>query len=98
MNAKYSTAVNFINSYAESVIKGGCFITDQKADDGFNSPTIKFQGKLDISGASITRIQDGILCSNIVNPGENHLVYSDCTFTTAPGALAGYQDIRHKLC
>ena len=97
VNAKYSTAVNFINSYAESVIKGGCFITDQKADDGFNSPTIKFQGKLDISGASITRIQDGILCSNIVNPGENHLVYSDCTFTTAPGALAGYQDIRHKL-
>ena len=88
VNAKYSVAVSLSNAYGSSVIRGGSFVTDQAAE-GFNpNPTIEYQGALDISGASITRIGTGILfCRSWPLPSEvEGLTYSDLAFIQVAGA------------
>lgn len=100
VHAKYSTAVNLINAYGRTVIRGGTFITDQKVDDNtpgnpYNaSPTIKYQGTLDISGASITRVGTGIRYTKThPTPTEvEGLTMENCVFTAIGGENNAYED------
>lgn len=59
INAKYSRALHLLNANGNTVIRGGTFITNMESE-GLLSPTIEYQGTLDISNASITRIGTGI--------------------------------------
>ena len=88
VNANYGIAVDLKNASGSTVIKGGTFVTDKEAD-GFASPTIRYQGTLDISDASITRVSTGIVFSKAVYPKPTEpegLTYSNLTFIQAHGA------------
>ncbi len=63
VDAKYSVAVDFNNERGKATIRGGSFTTDQVSPDWEENPTIKYQGTLDITNASITRVGVGILYS-----------------------------------
>lgn len=97
VNANYSKAVDLKNSYGESVIKGGTFITEHEADKEFQSPTISYQGTLTISDASITRIGVGILFARAwPTPTKvENLTINDCTFNVI-GENNQFADIDFK--
>lgn len=95
VNAKYSIAVDLKNAYGSATVRGGQFVTDKEAD-GFSSPTIRYQGTLDISDASITRVNTGIKFSrSYPAPTEvEGLTYANLTFTKAANAVGNDIDYR----
>lgn len=95
VNAKYSIAVNLNNAYGKTVIRGGTFITNEKADGMPINPTIRYQGALDIADAAITRIGTGILYSKTPPSGVENLTKSNCTFTVV-GENNSFEDIDYK--
>lgn len=95
VDAGYSIAVDLNKSSGATVIKGGSFTTN-KESEGFRSPTIRYQGTLDISDATITRINTGILYSPTLGSTQvEGLTYSNLTFTLANGATGEDIDYRH---
>ena len=90
----YSIAVDLKNAYGSATVRGGQFVTDKEAD-GFSSPTIRYQGTLDISDASITRVNTGIKFSrSYPAPTEvEGLTYANLAFTSAANAVGQ----RHRL-
>ena len=81
VNGQYSSAVNFNDANSSSAIRGGSFITNQTADASPAS-TIRYQGKLHISDASITHIGTGIMYTA---PGASEVVgltVENCTFNS----------------
>ncbi|RDB57125.1 hypothetical protein C1879_07795 [Paraeggerthella hongkongensis] len=97
VNANYSTAVDLTSEYGATVIKGGSFTTD-KESSGFSSPTISYQGTLDISDATITRVNTGIeYARSWPTPTEvEGLVYSGLTFVKASNCIGDDIDLRSK--
>lgn len=95
VNAGYSIAVDLKKASGSAVIRGGQFVTDKEAD-GFSSPTIRYQGTLDISDASITRVNTGIKFSrSYPAPTEvEGLTYANLVFT--PVANAKGNDIDYR--
>lgn len=96
VNANYSIAVDLKNASGSSVIRGGSFSTDKNAD-GFASPTIRYQGFLDISNAQITRISTGILYSKSwpAPTAVEGLTQSNLTFHAVEGATGLDIDYNH---
>lgn len=96
IDANYSIAVDLRNSYGAAVIKGGSFSTDKNAD-GFISPTIRYQGTLDISDAQITRVSTGILFSRSwpLPTAVEGLTRSNLTFHPVSGATGFDIDYKH---
>ena len=97
VNAQYSIAADFKNSYGKTTIRGGSFTTDKIAQDIPVNPTIRYQGLLDISDADITRVGTGILFSKSwpKPTGVENLICTDCTFHVAEGST-GYRDIDYN--
>lgn len=95
VQGSYSVAVDLKNANGSSVIRGGSFSTDKSAD-GFASPTIRYQGTLEISDAVVTRVSTGILFSrSSPKPTEvEGLTCSNVTFVEVDGATG--QDIDYK--
>ncbi len=93
INAKYSRALHLLNANGNTVIRGGTFITNMESE-GLLSPTIEYQGTLDISNASITRIGTGIKFTKTWPTATEveGLTCTDCTFT-AVGDNNTYNDI-----
>ncbi len=80
VNGRYSTAADFDYANGNTVIRGGSFVTNRKADDGFYNPTIKYQGTLDIADAIITRVGTGIQCTTLNTTEVTGLTYDNLTF------------------
>lgn len=95
VNAKYSSAVNFNYVSGSATIRGGSFITNQQAPDMPVNPTIRYQGTLDISNASITRVGVGILYTATGATELKGLTEESCTFQ-AVGENNPYADIDFK--
>ena len=95
VNAKYSIAVNLNNSLAQTTINGGKFITENKAEGWVPNPTIRYQGELNITGASITRVGVGIQCAALGTTEVTGLTMEGCQFTPVNGG-GQYADTAHK--
>ena len=95
VNAKYSIAVNLNNSLGQTIINGGKFITENKAEGLNPNPTIRYQGELSISEALITRVGVGIQCAALGTTEVTGLTMEGCQFTPVNGGEQ-YADTAHK--
>ena len=96
VDANYSRAVYLNNELGNAVIRGGEFATTQISDPGFLNPTIQYKGTLDISGAKITRVANGILYSKPLANAVDRLTCSACEFVQAGDVAGSYKDIDYK--
>lgn len=83
VNGSYSSALNFNKQTASSIIQGGAFATSLTADDSPAS-TIRYQGTLNISDASITHIGTGIMCTTpgVTDMAQAGLTVENCAFNS----------------
>lgn len=98
VHANYSRALNFNNAAGHSVVRGGTFVTDHRADEDFYNPTIAYQGTLDISDAAIERVGVGILYTKTYpKPTEvEGLTCERCTFIPTDDEARQYLDIDYN--
>lgn len=96
VDANYSRAVYLNNELGNAVIRGGEFATTQISDPDFLNPTIQYTGTLDISGAKITRVANGILYSKLMANAVDGLTCSACEFVQVGDVAGGYKDIDYK--
>ena len=94
VDGNFSSAVNLNKSNGAAIIRGGSFSTT-KTSDGSPDPTIRYQGTLDVSGASITRIGTGIQYTRPNATAVEGLTQANLTFLPVAGATGEDIDYKH---
>lgn len=89
VHGNYSTALDIIGENAVTTVRGGMFETTKVADSEFGSDTICYKGTLDISGATIRRVKNGILYNVYQSTSIVGLTVTDCTFEVIETVIVG---------